>query len=301
MSGARVCVVGNAAVDLTLRVASLPKPGETSLALGSMLDFGGKGANQAVIAARAGAEVTLLAAVGSDADGARIVAMLEAEGIDTRHIAQLDCATDLSIVTVDAAGENTIVTRNDAASAYAPDAAALDAVSAAGDWIVLQGNLSRAVTATLLREARRGNRHTLLNPGPVQFDVKPLLPDVDVLVVNGVEAAALSGEPDPRRAARSLHADGATDVLVTLGANGVVWCRGEGRVDHVPALAVTAVDTVGAGDALCGTLVAGFARGLPLRDVLPHAMSVAAFVVGRHGTRASFPDRRRMRELARFI
>ena len=301
MSGARVCVVGNAAIDLTLRVASLPKPGETSLALGSLPDFGGKGANQAVIAARAGADVALFAAVGRDADGARIVAMLEAEGIDTRHIAQLDCATDLSIVTVDAAGENTIVTRNDAAGTYAPDAALLDAASAPGDWIVLQGNLSRAVTADWLRAARRGGRHTLLNPGPVQFDVDALLPDVDVLVVNSVEAALLSRETDPRRAALSLQAEGAKDVLVTLGARGAIWCRDDRSVAHVPASAVTAVDTVGAGDALCGTLAAGLSRGLTLGDVLPDAMAVAACVVGRHGTQASFPDRRHMRELVRFI
>jgi ribokinase len=300
MTSARVCVVGNAAFDLTLRVAALPRPGETSLALGSMQDFGGKGANQAVIAARAGAAVALLAAVGTDADGARMVAMLEAEGIDTGHIVRLDCATDVSIVTVDANGENTIVTRNDAASAYAPGAATLDAASEPGDWIVLQGNLSGAVTAALLSAARRGGRHTLLNPGPVQFDNRPLLPHVDVLVANRVEALALTGEADPHDAARSLHRHGVTDVLVTLGADGVLRCRADGRIEHVQASAVQAVDTVGAGDALCGTLAAGLAHGLPLDDALPGAMNVAAFVVGRHGTRASFPDRSRMQELTRF-
>lgn len=300
MTNARVCVVGNAAVDLTLRVAELPKPGETSLALSGTRDFGGKGANQAVIAARAGACVTLFAALGRDADGARIVAMLEAEFIDTRHIAWLDCATDLSIVTVDANGENTIVTRNDAAGAYAPDAAALDDATAPSDWIVLQGNLSQAVTASLLREARRGQRHTLLNPGPVQFDINAMLPDVDVLVVNRVEALALTGEADPRRAALSLHRDGVADVLVTLGASGVIRCRRDESIEQVSAPRVTAVDTVGAGDALCGTLAAGLARGLALDDALPRAMNVAAFVVGRHGTQASFPDRARITELTRF-
>jgi ribokinase len=297
---ARVCVIGNAAIDLTLRVAALPKPGETSLALGSTQDFGGKGANQAVIAARAGAAVTLLAAVGGDADGARIVAMLDAEGIDTRYVVRLECATDLSIVTVDAAGENTIVTRNEAASMYAPHAMMLDAASARGDWIVLQGNLSGAVTAALLRAARRDGRHTLLNPGPVQFEVGPLLRDVDVLVVNRVEALALTGEAEPSRAALALHRDGATDVLVTLGADGVIRCASDGGIAHVPAPAVVAVDTVGAGDALCGTLAAALAHGLTLDDALHRAMEVAAFVVARQGTQASFPDCSRMRELTHF-
>jgi ribokinase len=300
--GARVCVIGNAAIDMTLRVAALPQPGETSLALDSTLDFGGKGANQAVIAARAGATVTLLAAVGHDADGARIVAMLEREQVDTRYVAQLDCATDLSVVTVDAWGENTIVTRSDAANRYAPDENALDASSRVGDWIVLQGNLLRAVTAALLRHARRGGRRTLLNPGPVQYDCRALLPDVDVLVVNRVEAAALSGLADAHRAAQALRRAGAADVLVTLGAEGVVWCHGDGEpVDVPPLRAVAAVDTVGAGDALCGTLAAALARGLSVGDALPDAMAVAAYVVSRRGTQASFPGREHMSELATFI
>jgi ribokinase len=297
MKAARVCVIGNAAIDLTMRVARLPMPGETSLAQGSMLDFGGKGANQAVIAARAGADVALFAAVGDDADGARIVAMLAQEGIDTRHVARLDCSTDLSIVTVDANGENTIVTRNEAANAYAPDASAIDEASAPGDWIVLQGNLSKHVSASLLRDAHRNGRRTLLNPGPVQFDFTSLLHDVDVLVVNRVEAAALSGAANPHDAAATLQQHGAADVLVTLGAAGVLWRRADGGVVQLPAPSVVAVDTVGAGDALCGALVACLAHGHALADALPQAITVAAFVVARHGTQSSFPDRARMRDL----
>lgn len=299
--GAQVCVVGNAAIDMTLRVAALPQPGETSRALETACDFGGKGANQAVIAARAGAAVTLLAALGRDADGERIVAMLQREGVDTRHVVQLDCATDLSIVTIDAAGENTIVTRSEAADRYAPDAAALDAASRAGDWVALQGNLSQTVTAALLRHARQTGRKTFLNPGPVHFDCRALLPDVNVLVVNRVEAAALSGQEDPHRAAHALRHAGAADVLVTLGAGGVVWCSGERASVDLPAVAVTAVDTVGAGDALCGTLVAALAHGLTIGDALPDAMAVAAWVVSRRGTQASFPEHARMRELAAFL
>jgi ribokinase len=300
--GAGVCVIGNAAIDMTLRVAALPQPGETSLALDSTLDFGGKGANQAVIAARAGAAVTLLAAVGCDAEGARIIAMLEREHVDTRYVVQLDCATDLSLVTVDACGENTIVTRSDAASRYAPDEDALDASSRVGDWIVLQGNLSRAVTAALLRHARRGSRRTLLNPGPAQYDCRALLPDVDVLVVNRVEAAALSGQADPQHAALALRRGGAADVLVTLGAEGILWCHGDGVPVEVPTRGtVAAVDTVGAGDALCGTLAAALACGLSIGDALPDAMAVAAYVVSRRGTQASFPCREQLRELATFV
>lgn len=299
--GTRVCVVGNAAIDMTLRVATLPQPGETSRALETACDFGGKGANQAVMAARAGAAVTLFAAVGRDADGERIVAMLERERIDTRHIARLDCATDLSIVTIDAAGENTIVTRSKAAGRFAPDASALESASRAGDWIALQGNLSPTVTATLLRWARQSGRKTFLNPGPAQFDYRASLPDVDVLVVNRVEAAVLSGQEDPHRAAQALRHAEAGDVLVTLGADGVVWCRGDRASVDLPAAMVTAVDTVGAGDAFCGTLLAALARGLAIGDALPDAMAVAAWAASHRGTQASFPERERMRELVAFL
>ena len=142
----RICVVGNAAIDLSLNVARLPSPGETTLALDSTSGFGGKGANQAVAAVRAGAPTLLFAAIGQDADGDRLITQLNAEGIDTRHLLRMPCPTDLSIVTVDAASENTIVTRNLAAANIARTAVHCEATRD-GDWIALQGNLSAEVTA----------------------------------------------------------------------------------------------------------------------------------------------------------
>lgn len=292
----RICVVGNAAIDLNLRVAHLPSPGETTLALDSTSDFGGKGANQAVAAARAGAPTLLFAAVGEDADGDRLITQLNAEGIDTRHMLRLPCPTDLSIVTVDAAGENTIVTRNQAATSYRPERRALLDATHAGDWIALQGNLSVEVTAEVLRTARLGACRTLLNPGPVRFDCLPLLVDVDVLVVNRVEAATLTAQEDASLAAAALQRAGARDVCVTLGADGVLWCDDHGT-RHLDAVHTEAVDTVGAGDAFCGTLLAALAQGLPMPHALRWAQAVAAFSVARPGAQASFPDRAAMRDL----
>jgi ribokinase len=293
---ARVCVVGNAAIDLTLRVERLPLAGETLLAVDTVSDFGGKGANQAVIATRAGASTQLFAALGCDADGDRILAKLIDEGIDTRHVVRLPCATDLSIVTVDDRGENTIVTRNDAAARYRPESRTLLDATRPGDWIVLQGNLSATVTADMLRGARLSRRRTLLNPGPVRFDCLPLLTDVDVLVVNRVEAAALSALDDPTRAAAALHHAGARDVFVTLGADGALWCDDAGT-RHVAAMRTVAVDTVGAGDAFCGTLVAALGHNLAMPLALRWAQSAAALAVTRRGAQASFPDRAAMRDL----
>jgi ribokinase len=292
----RICVVGNAAIDLSLNVARLPSPGETTLALESTSGFGGKGANQAVAAARAGASTLLFAAVGEDADGDRLIAQLNAEGIDTRHLLRMPCPTDLSIVTVDAAGENTIVTRNLAAANYRPDRCALHEATRDGDWIALQGNLSADVTAEVLRTARLRACRTLLNPGPVRFDCMPLLADLDVLVVNRVEAATLTALDDPALAAAALHRAGAHDVCVTLGADGVLWCGNHGT-RHLAAVPAEAVDTVGAGDAFCGTLLAALALNLPMPNALRWAQAVAAYAVARPGAQASFPERAAMRGL----
>jgi ribokinase len=287
---AQVCVVGNAAIDLTLRVAQLPLAGETALAVETMQDFGGKGANQAVMARRAGAQVQLFAALGRDNEGERILARLIDEGIDTRHVVRLSCATDLSVVTVDQRGENTIVTRNEAASRYEPSSDEILDASRSGDWVVLQGNLGEAVTATLLRLTHAGQRRTLLNPGPVCFDCRPMLNDVDILVVNRVEAAALTRCEDPLEAAHALRESGAREVLVTLGAEGVLRANAE-HTELLPAPLVHAIDTVGAGDAFCGMFVAALARGVSMRTALNQAQMAAAFTVARRGAQAAFPSR----------
>src|SRR6218665_783678 len=140
-TAARVCVVGNAAIDLSVQVNALPLPGETVLAVESRSDFGGKGANQAVVAARAGAETQLFAALGGDADGDRILARLIGDGVITQNVVRLSCPRDLSIVTVDARGENTIVPHNLDAAVYRQELHPLRDATHAGAWIVQQGNL----------------------------------------------------------------------------------------------------------------------------------------------------------------
>src|SRR6218665_699182 len=272
------------------------RPGETVLAVESRSDFGGKGANQAVVAARAGAETQLFATLGCDADGDRILARLIDDGVNTQNVVRLSCASDLSIVTVDARGEHTIVTRNTAAADYRPNLHTLLDATHAGDWIVQQGNLSAPVTAEVLDTARRKQRRTLLNPGPVCFDCRPMLAHVDILVVNQVEAAALTALDNPAHAAAALHDAGAREVLITLGAQGVLWCDDHGA-RLAAAVRAQAIDTVGAGDAFCGTLVAAPAQNLTMPIALRWALSVAASSVTRRGSQASFPDRATMRDL----
>lgn len=302
---AQVCVVGNAAIDRTFRVARLPRPGETAIALDGRTvrgagvenaisvrsdgrDFGGKGANQALISARAGVPTSFFAALGNDIDGDLYVSHLASAGVDTRHVHRGDEGSDISIITVDQAGENTIVTQNHAAAAYRPHVADVLAVTGPGDWVMLQGNLDAHVTATLLREARLAGRQTFLNPGPVQFDCLPMLCDVDILVVNQVEANVLTREIHAERAAVALRLAGARDVFVTLGKEGVLHLGAAGLA-RARAVEAVAVDTVGAGDVFCGVLIAGLARHLPHPQALRWAQAAAAFTVTRAGAQRSFP------------
>ena len=295
----QVSVVGNAAIDITFRVEHLPAAGETLLALPtreSGIDFGGKGANQALICARSGVKTSLFAALGTDAEGDRYLAHLSEQGVDVQFLHRCAAATDVSMITVDRNGENTIVTRSDAATGFRPELATVLKATSAGDWVALQGNLSESITADVLREAHLAGRHTFLNPGPVNFDCKPMLADVDVLVVNQVEAFLITAQSDPAAAAQALHKGGAKAVFVTLGARGVLYCGADGIFTEA-AIAAEAIDTVGAGDAFCGVLLAGLAMQFSVRHALRWAQAAAAFTVARSGAQNAFPSVAMLSEL----
>jgi len=287
-----VIVVGNATVDLSFRVDRLPAPGETLLARERVVDAGGKGLNQAVVARRAGATVLFRAPVGDDADAAVIRERLAAEGMGADDLVVRPGATDQSILWVAEDGENVIVSTADRARGLTVgEATAPVEHGRPGDIVLVQGNLARAVTAAVLTRARERGLTTMLNPAPIHFDYEGLWPLVDIAVVNAVEARALGGgEPAGVEAAgRALRAAGAGSVVVTLGAGGAWWTgpSGEGRV---PAPSVEAVDTSGAGDVFCGVVAARLAAGLDLDEAVAPAVAAAAVAVTRRGTSSAFPS-----------
>ena len=199
-------VVGNAAVDTVIRLDCFPRPGETVVARGAADDLGGKGANQAVVIARCGQKVRLVAAVGADAIGERIRANLAAEGVETDGLWTWPGASDRCVICVDRHGENTIVSLIDAARDFDPLAkTALERSIAPGDWVVLQGNLRASVTRACLALAKSKNATTALNPSPT-FPVSDYdWSLVDLVVLNRGEALELGGRIDPIQAARALH------------------------------------------------------------------------------------------------
>jgi ribokinase len=288
-----VLVVGSVNVDLVTTVARLPGPGETVAGGTFARHGGGKGANQAVAAARWGAAVRFAGAVGDDDLGAAAVAELAAEGIDVTAVARVPGApTGVASIVVDAAGENQIAVASGANAALDPGAAlaALGPLDEAA--VVLNLELADPVVLAAARAARAAGLVLVVDPAPARALAAPLLDLAPVLVPNAGEARALSGVDDPAAAGRALAARTGAPVVVTLGADGALLVHGD-AVDAVAAPAVAAVDTTGAGDALCGVLAAELARGAPLAAALGEAVGAASASTGVPGARAGMPRRAR--------
>lgn len=292
---ADVLVVGSLNMDLRIRTPRLPAPGETLTGSGFDTDGGGKGANQAVAAARQGARVAMLGAVGQDAHGAALLAALQVDGIDTHaveRIAGTPSGTAAILLMPD--GENSIVVIPGANHALTPERvrAQADRLRQAR-VVVAQLECPLDAVAEALAIAREAGAVTVLNAAPVQPLGDALLGQLDWLVVNEIEAAALAGMPVPgpaeaRAVAEQLRRRGPRQVLVTLGAEGLVLAGPEGTL-ALPAPRVQAVDTTGAGDTVVGALAAALAAGRPLREALTRAQAAAALAVTRLGTQSAMP------------
>jgi ribokinase len=288
-------VIGNATVDSLIRVDRLPRPGETIVALGASEDLGGKGANQAIAAARCGAHVRLVAAIGDDAMGERICSNLAREGVLTDGMTTSPYATDRCVITVDRHGENTILSLIDAARNFDPIAETrIESWITPGDLVVMQGNLRPEVTRECLALARSKGATTVLNPSPTYAAEHYDWTLVDLVLVNSSEAVELAGG-ETEEAARELCKRGAGAAVLTLGADGAAFLSVDDTL-RVAAPQVIAIDTVGAGDVFCGVLVAAKALGRSWRDALAAAIEAASLSVTRKGVLASFPSREEMAE-----
>jgi ribokinase len=297
-----VVVVGNAVVDVAYQVERLPGSGETALAHERTVDVGGKGLNQAIIAHRAGAEVRFCAGLGRDPAADIIRACLETEGLSNAWLVSVPCATDESIVYVARSGENCIVSTVEAARRLAPvDTESVLMGVAPGDVLLLQGNLSRDVTGMCLARAHAAKATTILNPAPIAFEYARLWPLVDIAILNQVEAQTLTGEVEIDAATAVLRSRGAGKVVLTLGPEGALVHEALGLPQHLPAPAVTAVDTTGAGDVLAGVVAAGIDRGLPLMPAVRWAIVAASHKVTRRGTTSGFPTSDELAALARAM
>ena len=304
MQSPRIVVVGSLNADLVVRTARFPQPGETLTGSELAVIPGGKGANQAVAAGRLGGDVTMVGAVGDDAHGSLLFDSLSSSGVDVTRIARRDdVATGTAVITVDDAGENTIIVSPGANGTLTPD-------RIGEAWTALDGAgvvclCLEVPIDTVLETARRGaaaGALVLLNLSPYGPVPEELLQTTGVLLVNEHEAADLVGV-DPEEAgweavATALRSHGIRRAVVTTGAAGSVVIDGEAAPTSVPSPTVDAVDTTGCGDAFMGALALRLAAGDELVDAARFASAVGSYAATGTGAQASYPDQD---QLAAFL
>jgi len=292
-----VLVVGSSNTDLIIRVPRIPRPGETVLGGAFSTAAGGKGANQAVAAARAGGRVTFVARIGADGFGDRTLAGLEADGIETRYVLRsAEAPSGIALITVGERGENSISVASGANALLSEaDVARAGEAFAAADIVLLQLESPLAAVEAAVRKAGERGTSVILNPAPARELDDALMAGVSALTPNEHEAELLTGiavedERSAREAARRLRDRGPQTVVITLGERGV-YVSAEDHEAIVPAFAVTPVDTTAAGDVFNGALALALAERLALREALRFAQAAAAISVTRPGAQPSAPTR----------
>jgi ribokinase len=293
----RIAVIGSANTDLVTFAERFPRAGETIFGQRFDLGFGGKGANQAVAARLCGAEVLMIAKVGDDLFGEATIRNFQSYGVDTRHVQVVPgVSTGVAPIFVDPDGQNRIIVvkgANDLLTAADVDAAA--AALAQVDTIILQFEVPLPTIYHTVHFAHAQGVRCIVNPAPALPADLASLAAVDYFIPNETEAETLTGLPvttleEAQACAAALLAKGFRRVVLTLGARGSLIAGSEGSM-HVPAYAVDAIDTTGAGDAFIGSLATLLAEGLPEKDAVAGANLYAALSTRRVGTQKSFPDR----------
>lgn len=293
----RIAVIGSANTDLITYSERLPKAGETLFGRDFSLEFGGKGANQAIAASLCGARVTMVAKVGNDLFGEATTSNFAAFGVDTRHVQVVPgVSTGVAPIFVEPNGQNRIIVVKGANAQLTPadvDAAAAELRQA--DVIILQFEIPLETVYYAVRFARTHGIRCIVNPAPaVPARLEDLAP-ADYFIPNETEAEILTGRPvrtidDARACASMLLERGFGRVLITLGARGVLVAGQDGAI-HVPPFKVEARDTTGAGDAFIGSLAVFLAEGRPEPEAVARASLYAALSTTRPGTQKSFSAR----------
>jgi ribokinase len=283
-----IVVFGSINLDLIFPVAELPRPGHTVLGASMTIEPGGKGANQAVAAARDGAVVAMVGAVGRDALADDALALLRQNGVDLSRVAQADTATGCAAICVDPQGRNQIAVAG-GANLFATQVQVEDSLLTPATILLLQMETDPAETAALVARARSRGARIVLNLAPAAALPIETLRALDLLVVNEHEADFLATLLDCAATASGLHAALGVDVVVTLGGAGLDAVAKGGRV-VLAALPIQAVDTTAAGDCFTGVLVSALDRGLTLDAALARANAAGGLCCTRPGSQRSMPD-----------
>lgn len=288
-----ILVIGSLNMDLVVAVPRQPLPGETILGSNTNHYPGGKGANQAVAAARAGGQVQMAGQIGSDDFGRQLKHNLKRNQIAVQSIRTHSDPTGIALITVDPQGQNAIVVSPGANGSLTPDRLKRRQIQSAA-LIVMQLEIPMETVEWVAQVAVEAEVPVLLNPAPIQPLSEALLNSLEYLILNETEASQLTGQPlrdrsDAEAMAAELH-QRVPMVIITLGRSGVVWCGARGR-GHRPAYAVEVVDTTAAGDSFCGALAVQIAASQSWSEAIRFATAAAALTVTRAGAQPSLPDR----------
>ncbi len=299
-----VAIVGSINMDLVVKTAVLPGPGQTVRGRGFSSMPGGKGANQAVAAARLGAEVQMIGKVGSDDFGEHLLMCLNKNQVDTAGVVVAEgVSSGLAIVMVDGRGENSIcIVAGANGQMHADDVLAQEEIIAGADVLLLQLELPVPTVLSAIRLARKHAVKTIVDPAPAAADTPPELLNVDIITPNHIEAGIMVGEPikDVRSAktvASALVAYGPEAVVVTIGEKGAVLVDKSDRIRHFPAPKIRIVDTTAAGDAFTGALAVAIARDEKLSDAIRYANAAGALACVKFGAQPAMPTRQEVEEL----
>ena len=295
----RIAVVGSANIDLTTFAERFPKPGETIFGQSFNLGFGGKGANQAVAARLCGADVFMVARVGSDLFGPATIENFRKQGIDATYVKQVEgVSSGVAPIFVEPSGQNRILVVKGANDEIKPaDVDAAAAMLKSVDCIVLQFEIPLETVYYTIAFARKHGIRCILNPAPAQAVEMAALSELDYFVPNEHEAETITGAAvktvdDAKSCGEKLLAGGIRRVIITLGENGALLAGREGS-EHVAAFPVNCVDSTGAGDAFIGSFAVFLGEGIPEKEAVRRANLYAALSTTGVGTQKSFYDRAR--------
>lgn len=300
-----ITVFGSINLDLVTRVAKLPRPGETVYGSDIAQFPGGKGANQALAACRAGADVRLVGAVGGDDFAALALTELRAAGVDLSAVEARGETTGVAVITVDEAGENTIIL-SPGANLRGDAAQIAQAELGTGDSLMLQMEVTEAESFAAARAAKAAGARVILSLAPFVPLPREAFADISILLVNETEAGDLAAHygmsgSEPDVTVRTLAAELGLTVVATLGPEGAVASDGD-ETFRVSSLKIEPVDTTGAGDTFAGVLAAGLDAGAPLEAAMAQAAVAGALACTREGAQPSFPHaseiERALRDLA---
>ncbi len=308
MAAPQIVVIGSLNMDLVARMARLPRPGETVHGDDFQTIPGGKGANQAVAAAKLGARVTMIGRVGDDSFGATLKQSLMEYGVSTEHVIETPgCSSGVALIGVDATGANSIVVVAGANGQLSPaDVTQLSDVIASADAVVVQLETPVETIAEAIRLAQRAGVRVILDPAPAPArELAAPLWSVDLISPNQTEAEVLTGIEvsdldSAKEAARRLQQGGARDVVLKLGEMGSLVCAADGTMAHVRARTATIVDTTAAGDAFTAGLAVALAEGRGLIESAEFGCAAGTLACTVFGAQPAMPDREAVNRFLRM-